>query len=93
MNFTNLYWFFGGPYSNYQAINALLEVADKLGIPASHIICMGDIVAYVGEPEWTTKLIRNSGIHVVMGSCEESLTTDSIDCGCDFSDDMQCSIM
>ena len=33
---------FGGPYSNLQATQALVELAKREGIPASHMICTGD---------------------------------------------------
>ena len=37
---------FGGPYSNLRALAALRQRADELGIPPSHSICTGDVVAY-----------------------------------------------
>ena len=36
---------FGGPYSNLQATAAVLAEAARLGIPAAHIICTGDLIA------------------------------------------------
>jgi hypothetical protein len=62
---------FGGPYSNLRALTALRARADELGIPASHCICTGDVVAYCAEPEETTAAIRAWGCHVVAGNCEE----------------------
>ncbi|MCP4077619.1 MAG: metallophosphoesterase [Gammaproteobacteria bacterium] len=84
---------FGGPYSNLAATESLLEQANSLEIKPSHIICTGDIVAYCAEPEQTSQLILNSGMSVVMGNCEESLASDSNDCGCGFEHNMLCSVL
>jgi len=84
---------FGGPYSNLAATMALRARADKLDIPAERIICTGDIVAYCAEPEQTLELIRQWGIHVVMGNCEEALAFSKSDCGCGFEADSSCSAL
>ncbi|MGH9770242.1 MAG: radical SAM protein [Candidatus Acidiferrales bacterium] len=75
---------FGGPYSNLEAMMALLAEAMSLGIPPEHMICTGDVVAYGADPAATVDLIRATGCHVVMGNCEESLASDADDCGCGF---------
>lgn len=75
---------FGGPYSNLEATQSLLNEAARLEIPADRIICTGDVVAYGADPAATVELIRNSGCHVVMGNCEESLAAGAADCGCGF---------
>lgn len=74
----------GGPYSNLEATQALLNQAEALGIPGDHIICTGDVVAYGADPEATVDLIRDARCHVVLGNCEESLAAGSNDCGCGF---------
>ncbi|MDC1288397.1 metallophosphatase family protein [Gammaproteobacteria bacterium] len=84
---------FGGPYSNYAATAAMRARAVDLGIPAERVICTGDIVAYCGEPGETLDLIRDWGIHVVMGNCEESLAQGEADCGCGFAQDSECSLL
>ena len=84
---------FGGNYSNLQATLALREQAEIRGIPPERVICTGDIVAYCAEPEETTQLIRDWGIPVVMGNCEESLGFDNDDCGCGFEAGTACSIL
>src|SRR6516165_938924 len=81
---------FGGPYSNLEAARALLERATALGIAPSHMVCTGDVVAYGADPAATVELIRESGCHVVMGNCEESLATGCEDCGCGFPAGSQC---
>ena len=84
---------FGGPYSNLAATQAMLAKATELDIDKNHIICTGDIVAYCAEPELTSQLIKESGIAVVMGNCEESLSQKNMDCGCGFEPGMMCSTL
>ena len=84
---------FGGPYSNLAATEALLQRAEDLAIPRQRIICTGDVVAYCAEPEQTGRLLMESGIHVVIGNCEEALANQSADCGCGFEPGMLCSAL
>ena len=84
---------FGGPYSNLAATEAMRLKAEELGIPPQRIICTGDLVAYCAEPRETVDLIRDWGIHVVMGNCEESLADDADDCGCGFEPGSSCSVL
>ncbi len=84
---------FGGPYSNLQATEAMLAKAVDLGIDHDHIICTGDVVAYGSQPEDTIQLVRDTGIHVVMGNCEESLADNLDDCGCGFEEGMVCAAL
>ncbi|MEM7216363.1 MAG: metallophosphoesterase family protein [Pseudomonadota bacterium] len=84
---------FGGSYGNLQATSALLERAESLGFGSGEIIFTGDTVAYCGQPAQTVELIRNSGIHVIMGNCEEALGADADDCGCGFEEGSECSLL
>jgi len=84
---------FGGPYSNLPAAAAMRRRADALGIDAGQVICSGDLVAYCAEPAETVELIRDWGIHVVMGNCEESLGSSEPDCGCGFDEGSSCSTL
>jgi predicted phosphodiesterase len=84
---------FGGPYSNLAATRALRAEADRLGLPAAQIICTGDIVAYGAEPDETTQAIRDWGIHVIAGNCEEQLAADAGDCGCGFDEGSACDLL
>ena len=84
---------FGGPYSNLAATEAMRSRAEELGIGAEHTICTGDLVAYCAEPRQTVDLIRDWGIHVVMGNCEESLAMEQSDCGCGFEEGSTCSTL
>jgi len=83
---------FGGAYSNLQALEALLALAkDELCIPKERIIHTGDVVAYCAHPLETSMLLRQSGIHCLMGNCEESVGQGSLDCGCGFPEDSACN--
>ena len=84
---------FGGPYSNLQATQAIKAVAEERNIPPAQVFCTGDTVAYCGEPFETVDLIREWGVHVVKGNCEESLATDAPDCGCGFEEGTTCSLL
>ncbi len=84
---------FGGPYSNLAATCAMQETAKALNIKAAHTICTGDLVAYCAEPVETIELIRDWGIPVVMGNCEESLAFEADDCGCGFDAESSCSVL
>jgi predicted phosphodiesterase len=81
---------FGGPYSNLHATLALRAAADRLRIPAERTLCTGDVVAYGGDPEETTALIRDWSVHVARGNCEDSLAAAADTCGCGFPEDSAC---
>lgn len=84
---------FGGPYGNLQATQALLAEGTRLGISADRILCTGDLVAYCGNPVETIDLIRESGIAVVMGNCDEQLGAGASDCGCGFDPGSACALL
>ena len=84
---------FGGPYSNFQATQKIQEIAFAMNIPASQVICTGDVVAYCGNPQQTVDLIRQWGCHVVMGNCEESVGFELVDCGCGFDQESLCATL
>ncbi|MFO7813501.1 MAG: metallophosphoesterase family protein [Pelovirga sp.] len=84
---------FGGPYSNLTATMALRERAEQLGITPERTICTGDVVAYCAEPVETVALIRDWGIAVVKGNCEDSLGRGTPDCGCGFDEGTTCSLL
>lgn len=84
---------FGGPYSNLAATLAMRQRAAELAIPATQVICTGDVVAYCAEPQETLQLIRDWKIPVVQGNCEESLGAAAPDCGCGFKEGTTCSLL
>lgn len=83
---------FGGVYSNLPALKALMNLAKAQGIPASNIICTGDIVAYCAEPEACVQAIRDWGIACIAGNVELQLVSDAEDCGCNFEDNTRCDL-
>lgn len=85
--------FFGGPYSNLEATTALLQAAAGLGVPPARIVCTGDVVAYCADAAATVAAVRDAGVHVVMGNCEESLGFDAEDCGCGFEEGSACDVL
>ena len=91
--FTEPVLVFGGAYSNLQAALAMQAVAETRGIPASHVVCTGDVVAYCAQPEEAVAAIRAWGIHVVQGNCEESIGESLDDCGCGFEEGSTCSLL
>ncbi|MEM7040029.1 MAG: metallophosphoesterase family protein [Bacteroidota bacterium] len=62
-----------------------------MGIPASNIICTGDIVGYCAEPEEVVQMVRDWGIHNIAGNVEIQLREGGEDCGCDFAEDGRCA--
>lgn len=90
LQFASPFLVFGGPYSNLEALEALLREAARLGVPRNQIICTGDVVAYCADAAACVDTIRASGIHVIMGNCEESLALAAGDCGCGFIPGSSC---
>lgn len=84
---------FGGPYSNLAATRAMRDEAGRLGITPDRVICTGDVVAYCAEPEETTSLVRDWGIHCIAGNCEEQLAASAADCGCGFEAGSACDLL
>ena len=82
---------FGGPYSNLEATQALIDEAKRLGFTPERMICTGDVVAYGADAAKTVALVRDAVRHIIKGNCEESLANDSEDCGCGFPEDSDCS--
>lgn len=84
---------FGGPYGNLQATGAVLREASRRGILSSNIICTGDLAAYCGKPRETIALVRDEGIHVVMGNCDEQLGNGAEDCACGYATGSACDLL
>ncbi len=83
---------FGGIYSNLSALQAMRAAAERLHIPASNILCTGDIVAYCADPEACINLVRDWGIPCIAGNVELQLINDADDCGCNFESSTRCDI-
>ncbi len=83
---------FGGPYSNFQATQALLAVARSLNIPTDRRICTGDVVAYCASPAETQHLLQGR-CELVAGNCEKQLAVAADDCGCGFEVGSACDVL
>lgn len=81
---------FGGPYGNLQATEAVLAEAQRRGVPPTRVVCTGDLVAYCGDPVATIARVRDAGVLVVMGNCDEQLAMSATDCGCGFAEGSAC---
>ncbi len=84
---------FGGPYSNLEATEAVLDVARRADIPPGRILCSGDVCAYCSDPQATVDLLRGAGIIVVRGNCDENLGSEAGSCGCGFGDGTACDAL
>jgi len=84
---------FGGPYSNLPALRAVLAEAARRGIPPARVVCTGDVVAYGADAAACCDLAMESGIHVLLGNCEENLGARATDCGCGFADGTACDLL
>ncbi|WP_411029418.1 metallophosphoesterase family protein [Spongiimicrobium sp. 3-5] len=81
---------FGGVYSNYQALEQLMQVALENGIEPENCICTGDIVGYCAQPQETVALFRAWGAQSIAGNVELQLADGAEDCGCDFIQGGRC---
>jgi predicted phosphodiesterase len=84
---------FGGNYGNLQATQALFAEAETLGIGPDAMLCTGDLAAYCADPQATTRLVRETGVPVVMGNCEDSLASEAQDCGCGYAEGTVCDLL
>jgi predicted phosphodiesterase len=84
---------FGGPYSNVQALDAVIAVAKARSIGSAQMICTGDVVAYCGAPCDSVARIRDLGCAVVAGNCEVQLAGGAEDCGCGFDEGSACDLL
>ena len=75
---------FGGPYSNVQALEAVLAIARGTSI------CTGDLIAYCGAPDAVVARMRRENVHIVAGNCEKQLGANALDCGCGFENGTVC---
>lgn len=85
-------WVFGGTYSNLASLKQLKALSEEHDIPPQNIINTGDIAGYCGEPEECLQLIKNWGIHNILGNVEIQLRDQKDDCGCDFDEESRCHL-
>ncbi len=81
---------FGGIYSNFQALEKLISIAEENNIANKNCICTGDIVGYCAQPEETLELFRKWGAQSIAGNVEVQLAEEKDDCGCNFREGSRC---
>lgn len=81
---------FGGVYSNLQALEALIAIAERENIAPENCICTGDIVGYCAQPEETVQLFKKWGAKSILGNVEIQLRDNEDNCGCDFRAGSRC---
>lgn len=81
---------FGGVYSNLQALEKLISIAEEVGIRPENCISTGDLTGYCAQPEETVQLFQKWGALSIAGNVELQLASDSEDCGCDFKSGSRC---
>lgn len=84
---------FGGVYSNWQALQALMQVAQARGIAAGQMINTGDTVAYCADAQRCADAVARSDMHSIAGNVETSLAQGALDCGCGFDAETACDIL
>jgi hypothetical protein len=75
---------FGGVYSNYLALGALLEDANRRGV--RRLYCLGDLGAFGPFPDRVCRILRETGIAVVQGNYDHSIGNGLADCRCGYTD-------
>ncbi|GAK92874.1 hypothetical protein JCM19298_3362 [Nonlabens ulvanivorans] len=81
---------FGGVYSNFQALEAVMELARLHDIEPENCICTGDIIGYCGQPQETLDTFQEWNPYSILGNVEIQLRDDQEDCGCDFTVGSRC---
>ena len=76
--------FFGGVYSNYLALEALLEDANRRGV--ERLYCLGDLGAFGPFPDRVCQILRETGIAVIQGNYDHSVGNGLADCQCGYTD-------
>ena len=82
---------FGGCYSNLQATQAILRLADDMC--AQTLIHTGDAIAYCADPTPVVQCLMDAKVRAIKGNCEIQLSENAPDCGCGFQDGTACDIL
>jgi predicted phosphodiesterase len=75
---------FGGVYSNYLALEALLDDAMKRGV--QHLYCLGDLGAFGPLPDRVCRILQDARIPIVQGNYDNSIGHGLADCRCGYTD-------
>lgn len=82
----------GGIYGNFEALEALLAEADRLGLPPSRIIHTGNITGFCADPRHCAEQVRDLGIVSIKGHFEEKLAAGDGECTDGFKPSGVCEI-
>jgi diadenosine tetraphosphatase ApaH/serine/threonine PP2A family protein phosphatase len=74
----------GGVYSNWAALEALLEDTRRRDVDA--VFCLGDMGGFGPRPDRVFPLLRKGGVLAIQGNYDASLTSGRTDCGCGYTD-------
>lgn len=75
---------FGGVYSNYEALAAVLADARARGAEA--VYCLGDIGGFGPHPARVFPLLRDGNVRCIQGNYDVSVGRALADCGCGYTD-------
>ncbi|HEV8079151.1 MAG TPA: metallophosphoesterase family protein [Chitinophagaceae bacterium] len=84
--------FFGGVYSNLQALQSLKKWAEENNFLPQNIFCTGDILGYCAQPLECISLVKDWGIHSIAGNVESQVRNNEVDCGCEFESGGRCDL-
>lgn len=75
---------FGGVYSNYPALEALLGRARARNVDA--LFCLGDLGGFGPHPDRVFPLLEEGAVRVVQGNYDHSVGHSLPDCACGYTD-------
>jgi predicted phosphodiesterase len=75
---------FGGVYSNYLALEALLDDAERRGV--QRLYCLGDLGAFGPFPDRVCQILRETRIPIVQGNYDSSIGNRLADRQCGYTD-------
>lgn len=75
---------FGGVYSNYLALEAV--IADARAQGADAILCLGDVGAFGPYPDRAIEILRREEIWTLQGNYDDSVGRGLEDCQCGYTD-------
>jgi predicted phosphodiesterase len=75
---------FGGVYSNHLALRAVLADIARRG--ADLTWCLGDLGGFGPHPDRSAEILRESGVPMLRGNCDDSIGHDRADCACGYTD-------
>lgn len=84
---------FCGAYSNLEALETLIAIADHAGISDKNRLFLGDAVAYCADADRVVDRLIAYDYPAIAGNCERQLAQDAPDCGCGFETGSTCSLL